>query len=86
MTDTPGAILEELMKQAGEPPAEQRATFSGADPVLPTPFRIGDLGAAVIAAGAVQAARLLEQRAGLARRRCTSTWTRRRRGCAPPGT
>ena len=33
--------------------------------MLPTPFRIGDLGAAVIGAGAVQAARLLEQRAGL---------------------
>jgi crotonobetainyl-CoA:carnitine CoA-transferase CaiB-like acyl-CoA transferase len=66
VTDTPGAILEELMKQAGEPPAGQRATFGGADPVLPTPFRIGDLGAAAIAAGAVQAARLLERRAGLA--------------------
>ena len=65
MTDTPGAILEELLKLAGEQPAQQRATFSGADPILPTPFRIGDLGAAVIAAGAVQAARLLEQRAGL---------------------
>ena len=65
MTDTPGAILEELMKLAGEPPAQQRATFTGADPILPTPFRIGDLGAAVIAASAVQAARLLEQRAGL---------------------
>ena len=66
MTDTPGAILDELMKLAGEQPAGQRATFSGADPILPTPFRIGDLGAAVIAAGAAQAARLLEQRAGLA--------------------
>src|SRR6185437_6841672 len=65
MTDTPGAILEELMKLAGEQPAQQRATFTGADPILPTPFRIGDLGAAVIAASAVQAARLLEQRAGL---------------------
>jgi crotonobetainyl-CoA:carnitine CoA-transferase CaiB-like acyl-CoA transferase len=66
MTGTPAAILEELMKLAGEEPAGQRATFSGADPVFPTPFRIGDLGAAAIAAGAVQAARLLEQRAGLA--------------------
>ncbi|MCW2892062.1 MAG: hypothetical protein JWO75_1551, partial [Actinomycetia bacterium] len=49
--DTPAAILDELMKLAGEQPAGQRATFSGADPILPTPFRIGDLGAAVIAAG-----------------------------------
>jgi crotonobetainyl-CoA:carnitine CoA-transferase CaiB-like acyl-CoA transferase len=63
--DTPAAVLDELMKLAGEQPAGQRATFSGADPILPTPFRIGDLGAAVIAAGAVQAARLFEQRAGM---------------------
>jgi crotonobetainyl-CoA:carnitine CoA-transferase CaiB-like acyl-CoA transferase len=63
--DTPAAILDELMKLAGEQPAGQRATFSGADPILPTPFRIGDLGAAVIAAGAVQAARLFEQRTGM---------------------
>jgi crotonobetainyl-CoA:carnitine CoA-transferase CaiB-like acyl-CoA transferase len=64
MTDTPAAILDDLMKQAGEQPADARVTFSGADPVFPTPFRIGDLGAAVIAAGAVQAARLFEQRTG----------------------
>jgi crotonobetainyl-CoA:carnitine CoA-transferase CaiB-like acyl-CoA transferase len=61
----PTAILDELMKLAGEQPAGQRATFSGADPILPTPFRIGDLGAAVIAAGAAQAARLFEQRTGM---------------------
>jgi crotonobetainyl-CoA:carnitine CoA-transferase CaiB-like acyl-CoA transferase len=65
MTDTPGAILDELMKLAGEQPAGQRITFNGADPILPTPFRIGDLGAAVIGASAVQAARLFEQRTGM---------------------
>jgi crotonobetainyl-CoA:carnitine CoA-transferase CaiB-like acyl-CoA transferase len=63
--NTPGAILDELLKLAGEPPAGTRATFSGADPVLPTPLRIGDLGAAAIAAAAVQAARLFEQRTGM---------------------
>src|ERR1700733_6818066 len=64
-TDTAAGILDELMRLAGEEPAGRRATFGGADPVLPTPFRIGDLGAAVIAAGATQAARLFEQRTGM---------------------
>ena len=63
--DTAAGILDELMRLAGEQPAGRRATFGGADPVLPTPFRIGDLGAAVIAAGAVQSARLFEQRTGM---------------------
>ena len=67
--DTPAAILDDLMLLAGEEPPGQsaapRVAFRGADPVLPTPFRIGDLGAAAIAAGAAQAARLFEQRAGL---------------------
>ncbi|HEY1821459.1 MAG TPA: CoA transferase [Trebonia sp.] len=65
MTDTPAAILDELMKLAGEQPAGQRAVFNGADPIFPTPFRIGDLGAAVIGAAAVQAARLFERRTGM---------------------
>jgi crotonobetainyl-CoA:carnitine CoA-transferase CaiB-like acyl-CoA transferase len=65
-TPAPAAvILDELMTAAGEEPAGPRAAFSGADPIFPTPFRIGDLGAAAIAAGAVQAARLLEQRTGM---------------------
>ncbi|MGH3207959.1 MAG: CoA transferase [Trebonia sp.] len=63
--DSPAAVLDELMKLAGEQPAGPRATFGGADPVLPTAFRIGDLGAAVIAACAVQAARLFGRRAGM---------------------
>jgi crotonobetainyl-CoA:carnitine CoA-transferase CaiB-like acyl-CoA transferase len=69
MTDSmPGVILDELMKLAGEPPTGetgQRVTFGGTDPILPTPFRIGDLGAAAIAAAAAQAARLFEQRTGM---------------------
>jgi crotonobetainyl-CoA:carnitine CoA-transferase CaiB-like acyl-CoA transferase len=40
-------------------------TFTGgADPVLPTPFRIGVAGAATVAAAALAAARLWEQRGG----------------------
>ena len=57
-------ILDELMKLAGEPSAGEEVSFAGADPVLPTPFRIGDFGAAAIGASAVQAARIYEQRTG----------------------
>ncbi len=62
---TPAAILDDLLKLADVPTGDQRVTFSGADPVLPTPFRIGDLGAAVIAAATAQAARLMALRTGL---------------------
>lgn len=61
-------IVDELMKLAGEPPAGEALSFAGADPVLPTPFRIGDLGAAAIGAAAVQAARIFEQRTGRGQR------------------
>jgi crotonobetainyl-CoA:carnitine CoA-transferase CaiB-like acyl-CoA transferase len=63
--DSPSAILDDLLRRAGLP-ADQPVTFTGADPVLPTPFRIGDLGAASIAAAAAQAARLLAQRTEMA--------------------
>jgi crotonobetainyl-CoA:carnitine CoA-transferase CaiB-like acyl-CoA transferase len=61
----PAAILDDLLTLADVPAGDQRVTFSGADPVLPTPFRIGDLGAAAIAAASAQAARLQAQRTGL---------------------
>jgi crotonobetainyl-CoA:carnitine CoA-transferase CaiB-like acyl-CoA transferase len=61
----PAAILADLLTVAGVPAGDQRVTFRGADPVLPTPFRIGDLGAAAIAAATAQAARLHAQRTGL---------------------
>jgi crotonobetainyl-CoA:carnitine CoA-transferase CaiB-like acyl-CoA transferase len=59
-------ILDKLMALAGESPASGEITFAGADPVLPTPFRIGDLGAAAIGAAAVQAARIHAARSGQA--------------------
>lgn len=61
---TPGDLLDELMAAVGEPPAAGEADFAGSDPVFPTLFRIGDLGAATIAACAVQAARLWRRRTG----------------------
>ena len=57
-------ILDELMMLAGEDPGGAGIGFAGADPVLPTRFRIGDLGAAAIGAAAVMAARIFEQRTG----------------------
>jgi crotonobetainyl-CoA:carnitine CoA-transferase CaiB-like acyl-CoA transferase len=55
--------------RAAPPPAEQAGagitvTLRGADPVFPTPPRVGELGAAAIAASAWAAARLLAQRTG----------------------
>jgi crotonobetainyl-CoA:carnitine CoA-transferase CaiB-like acyl-CoA transferase len=57
-------ILDQLMALAGAAPASGEAEFAGADPVLATRFRIGDLGAAAIGAAAVQAARVFERRGG----------------------
>jgi crotonobetainyl-CoA:carnitine CoA-transferase CaiB-like acyl-CoA transferase len=54
---------------AGETvPAGAEVTLRGADPVFPTPPRVGELGAAAIAAAALAAARLFEQRTGQAQR------------------
>jgi crotonobetainyl-CoA:carnitine CoA-transferase CaiB-like acyl-CoA transferase len=60
----PAAVLHELMTLAGTEPGAVAVRFTGADPVLPTPLRIGDFGAAAIAAAAAQAARLYEHRTG----------------------
>ena len=60
----PYPILEDLFSRAGQPPAGHAITFAGEDPVLPTSFRMGELGAASIAAAALQAGRVLEQRTG----------------------
>lgn len=58
------AVLNDITAMAGVEPAEVR--FTGADPILPTPLRVGDLGAAAIGAAAGQAARLYERRTGRA--------------------
>jgi len=61
--DSASAILEDLLALAGGTPADGAVKFRGSDPVLPTRFRMGELGAAAIAAAALQAARL-HRRAG----------------------
>jgi len=55
----PDAPLDELLNLAGIP--ESRASqleIAGSDPVLPTRFRVGEVAAAAIAAGAIAAAEL----------------------------
>ena len=53
------ATLEQLWSQAGaDPTALGRATLTGADPILPTDFKIGTAASAVIAATALAATEL----------------------------
>jgi crotonobetainyl-CoA:carnitine CoA-transferase CaiB-like acyl-CoA transferase len=60
------SILDDVLAAVGAAPAGGAVTLRGTDPVFPTPPRVGELGAAAIAAAALQAARLLEQRTGQA--------------------
>lgn len=53
------AAFEQLWTQAGgDPAALERATLTGADPILPTDFKIGTAASAVIAATALAATEL----------------------------
>jgi len=73
-----GDILDDLLSVAGPvfantapTPAladNEGVTLRGADPVFPTPPRVGELGAAAIAASALAAARLLARRTGVRQR------------------
>jgi crotonobetainyl-CoA:carnitine CoA-transferase CaiB-like acyl-CoA transferase len=65
-TVSASSILDDVLAAVGAAPAGGAVTLRGADPVFPTPPRVGELGAAAIAAAALQAARLLEQRTGQA--------------------
>ena len=57
--------LEQLWaRAAGDPAALERIGLTGADPVLPTDFKIGTAASAVIAAAALAAAELWRLRAG----------------------
>jgi crotonobetainyl-CoA:carnitine CoA-transferase CaiB-like acyl-CoA transferase len=56
------AALDEILSIAGL--GAEQVEIAGADPVLPTPFRIGAAGAAVIAASAAAAAELWSARSG----------------------
>jgi crotonobetainyl-CoA:carnitine CoA-transferase CaiB-like acyl-CoA transferase len=57
-------LLDDILAGLGEKPGD--VSFAGADPVLPTRLRLGELGAAAIAAAAVLAARVYEDRTGVA--------------------
>ena len=58
-------VLEDLWKVAGgEPAALERVTLTGADPILPTDFKIGTAAAVVIGAGALAASELWRLRTG----------------------
>ena len=64
-TVTPHSLLDELLAFAGrQPAAAGEATIEGADPVFPLRLRIGDGGAASIAAAGLAAADLWELRSG----------------------
>jgi len=57
--------LEDLWWRAGcEPTALERVTLTGADPLLPTDFKIGTAASATIAAGALAATELWRLRTG----------------------
>lgn len=59
------AALAQLWHQAdGDPTALERATLTGADPLLPTDFKIGTAASAVIAATALAATELWRLRTG----------------------
>ncbi|MBO0885852.1 MAG: hypothetical protein J2O38_00535 [Acidimicrobiales bacterium] len=60
----PTELVERLLSLVGEDPGGSTIEFAGSDPVLPTPFRVGEVGAAAIGASALMAARLWELRAG----------------------
>jgi len=49
----PHTVLDDLLTLAGQPKAGEAVTFTGEDPVLPTRFLMGELGAAAIAAAAL---------------------------------
>ena len=66
----PGAILDDVLSTVGDAPvgagpAGDEVTLRGSDPVFPTPPRVGELGAAAIAAAALAAARVHTQRTGI---------------------
>ena len=59
------STLEKLWNLAGcDPAALERVTLTGADPILPTDFKIGTAASAVIAAGALAASEIWRLRTG----------------------
>jgi crotonobetainyl-CoA:carnitine CoA-transferase CaiB-like acyl-CoA transferase len=60
----PRALLDEILTVGGLEPATDTVTFTGADPVFPLALRVGEAGAAAIAASGVAAAELWRMRTG----------------------
>ncbi len=68
MDTTPRALREIWSLGGGDPDALERVSLSGADPVLPSSFRVGSAAQASIAAAGLAAAELWRQRGGRAQR------------------
>ncbi|MCU1415201.1 MAG: carnitine dehydratase [Microbacteriaceae bacterium] len=62
---TPAELLDDILATVGEPAAGGAVTFNGVDPVLPTAFKMGELGAASIGAAALQVGRMHAERTGV---------------------
>ena len=63
-TEAFGALEDLWGRAAGEAGALERATLTGADPILPTDFKIGTAASATIAAGALAASEIWRLRTG----------------------
>lgn len=63
-TDASVALEDLWGRVGGDPTALERATLTGADPVLPTDFKIGTAASAVIAASALAATEIWRLRTG----------------------
>src|SRR5260370_42502685 len=64
MSIAPEVALAEILTSAGVPAIASKAKLVGDDPVIPTRYRIGAAGSAVIAAAGLAAASLWELRTG----------------------
>ena len=60
----PAGLVDRLLSIVGEERGGSTIEFAGSDPVLPTPFRVGEVGATAIGASALMAARIWELRGG----------------------
>jgi crotonobetainyl-CoA:carnitine CoA-transferase CaiB-like acyl-CoA transferase len=64
MTDSSTALQQVWTQAGGDPTALERITLTGADPILPTDFRIGTAASALIGATALAATELWRLRTG----------------------
>src|SRR5262245_62130874 len=66
MTESAAALRELWTLAGGDPAALERISLTGADPILPTDFKIGTAASAVIGASALAAAEIWRARTGRA--------------------